>query len=281
MMHAKRTFGKLLTHVFLIAFGLVMIYPLIWLFFASFKSPREILGSISLFPSEWVMNSYAEGFKGTGQYTYTTFFLNTFALVIPVVVFTLISSTIVAYGFARFDFPFKKPLFALMIATLILPNAIIIIPRYIMFRTYGWLNSYLPFIVPSLFATAPFFNFMMVQFFRGIPKDLDEAATIDGCGSWGVLIRILAPVCKPALFSAGLFQFMWTWNDFFNTLIYIDSVSKYPLSLALRLSIDLEGTVAWNQVIAMSLLAILPCVLIYFFAQKYFVEGIATTGIKG
>ena len=280
-MQRSRIAKSLATHVFLIVFGIILIYPLIWLLFASFKSSSEILGSISLLPKKWVWNSYSEGFKGSVQYTYATFFLNTFKLVIPVVFFTLVSSTLVAYGFARFNFPFKKPLFALMISMLMLPNAVIIIPRYILFRNFGWLNSYLPFIIPAVFATAPFFNFMMVQFFRGIPKSLDEAATIDGAGSFQILVRILVPICKPALFSAGLFQFMWTWNDFFNELIYINSVNKFPISLALRMSIDLDGTVAWNQVIAMSILAILPCVLIFFFAQKYFVEGIATTGIKG
>ena len=202
-------------------------------------------------------------------------------MVVPTVFFTLVSSSLVAYGFARFRFPMKKNLFILMLSTMMLPNSIVIIPRYLLFNKWHWLNTYLPFIVPAMFACNSFFIFMLVQFIRGIPRDLDEAATIDGCGAVRVFVEILVPLMKPALFSAGLFQFMWTWNDFFNTLIYISKVEKYPLSLGLRISLDSASAVQWNQVMAMALLSILPLVVIFFFAQKYFVEGIALTGLKG
>jgi oligogalacturonide transport system permease protein len=202
-------------------------------------------------------------------------------LVLPTTIFTVVSSTIVAYGFARFEFKFKKALFVIMISTLMLPNAVIIIPRYILFRNLHWIDTYYPFIVPAIFACYPFFIFMIVQFFRGIPKALDEAAYIDGCNSFTVLTKILIPLCKPVMISAGLFQFLWTWNDFFNSLIYINSLKNFTLPLALKMSLDTEGAVNWNQVMAMSLVTIIPCVLIFFFAQKYFVEGITTTGIKG
>ena len=168
-----------------------------------------------------------------------------------------------------------------MIATLMLPNAVIIIPRYILYRDLGWLDSYLPFTVPALFATYSFFIFMLVQFIRGIPRELDESAFIDGCNSFDILVKIILPLAKPALFSAGIFQFIWRWNDFFNVLVYINSVSKYTLSLALRMSIDITQSVEWNQLMAMSVLTMVPPILIFFFAQKYFVEGIATTGLKG
>ena len=168
-----------------------------------------------------------------------------------------------------------------MISTLMLPNAVIIIPRYLMFNRMGWLNSYLPFIIPALFACFPFFIFMLVQFLRGIPRELDEAAIIDGCGSVRIFYIILVPLMKPAIFSAGLFQLMWTWNDFFNPLIYINTVSKFPLSLGLRMSMDSASVLQWDQVMAMSLVSIMPLVVIFFFAQKYFVEGISTSGLKG
>jgi oligogalacturonide transport system permease protein len=268
-------------YFFLCLIGIVMVYPLIWLFLASFKTNTELFTSLSLFPKQFVWTSYIDGWNGIGQYSFATFLGNTFNLVGWTVFFTVISSVIVAYGFARFEFPFKKFLFMLMISTLMLPNTVIIIPRYILFKNFGWLDSYLPFIVPAIFASYPFFIFMMVQFFRGLPKELDESAAIDGCNPLMILIKIFLPLSKPALFSAAIFQFIWTWNDFFNALIYINSVSKYTVSLALRMAIDTTGGVNWNQILAMSIVTILPLVLLFFFAQKYFVEGIATTGLKG
>jgi oligogalacturonide transport system permease protein len=273
--------GNALRYVFLTVFGFIMVYPLIWLFFSSFKPNDEIFGSLSLFPKKIIWDSYMSGWKGSGQFSFGVFFTNTFMLVLPVVLFTLISSILAAYGFARFKFPLKNILFGIMISSLMLPNAVIIIPRYILFKNLSWLNSYKPFYGPALFACYPFFIFMLVQFFRGLPMELDESATIDGCNSFTILVRILLPLCKPAVFSAAIFQFIWTWNDFFNQLIYIDSVKKYTLALALRMTLDTTTAAKWNEIMAMSVLTILPCALIFFLAQKHFVEGIATTGIKG
>lgn len=202
-------------------------------------------------------------------------------MVIPTVAFTVFSCSFVAFGFARFRFPLKKMFFAMMISTLMLPNSVIIIPRYLIFNKLGLLNTYWPFYLPAIFACFPFFIFMIVQFLRGIPKELDEAAYIDGCSSLRLYFSILIPLIKPALFSAGLFQFMWTWNDFFNTLIYISSVKKFPVSLGLRASLDTAAQVQWDKVMAMSMISILPLIFMFFFAQKYFVEGISTTGLKG
>lgn len=258
-----------------------MVYPLIWLFASSFKTNAEIFGSSKLMPTTLVWDSYTLGWQGTGQYGFNDFFINTLLLVVPTVLFTIISSVIVAYGFARFEFPMKTALFSIMIATLMLPNASIMIPRYILFNKMKWLDTYLPFIVPAAFATGAFFVYMMIQFLRGLPRDLDEAATIDGCNSFTVLTRVLMPLCKPAIFSVGIFQFMWTWNDFFNSIIYISSVKRFTVSLGLRLSLDASSAVSWNQVLAMSVVSIVPCILLFFFAQKYFVEGISTTGLKG
>ncbi|UQZ86089.1 L-arabinose transport system permease protein AraQ [Paenibacillus konkukensis] len=274
--------GRWIKNLLLLAFGLLMIYPLIWLFFGSFKTNTDLFGSLSLLPKTFVWDSYSKGWQGTGQFTYDTFFFNTLLLVVPTVFFTVVSSAIVAYGFARFQFPLKSVLFALMISTLMLPQAVIIIPRYLIFRNLGWLDGYLPFIVPAIFACYPFFIFMLIQFFRGLPRELDESAVMDGCNPVTILFRILLPLCKPALFSAAIFQFIWTWNDFFNSLIFINSVKKYTVSLALRMTIDSTGgTVEWNQIMSMSVVAILPPLLIFFMFQRYFVEGIATTGIKG
>ncbi|WP_372661769.1 carbohydrate ABC transporter permease [Cohnella sp.] len=266
---------------FLTVFGIVLIYPIIWMISASFKPLPEIFSTVNLIPSKFVITSYINGWKGTGQFGFSTFFFNTFLLVVPTVIATVVSSLLVAYGFARFRFPMKNVLFSMMIATLMLPNAVIIIPSYLLFRNFGWLDTYWTFIIPAAFATYPFFIFMLVQFFRGLPRELDESAVVDGCNSFKILTHILLPLCKPAIVSAALFQFIWTWNDFFNSLIYINSVKKYPISLGLRMSLDNSSISNWDQVMAMSVLSVLPCLLIFFFAQRYFVEGIATTGIKG
>lgn len=273
---------KALTYLLLVLLGFAMVYPLLWMLGASFKQNDEIFASLSLVPQkEWVWTAYRDGWNGIGNATFSLFFVNTFRMVIPTVIFTLVSSTMVAYGFARFRFPGKKLLFTCMIATLMLPNAVIMIPKYILFRNLGWLDSYKPCIIPSIFASSAFLVFMLLQFFRGLPRELDESARIDGCGSMRILVQILVPLCKPALFSAGLFQFIWTWNDFFNVLVYINSVPKYTLALGLRMTLDTQGDVAWNEIMAMSVVSILPCVVLFFSAQKYFVEGIATTGMKG
>jgi len=273
--------SPLLTVVLLSLFGLIFIYPLLWLVSASVKPNADIFSSLSLLPSEFIWDAYARGWKGIGKYGFSTFFVNTLILVIPVVALTLLSSLVVAYGFARFSFPLKRVLFALMISTLMLPDSVIMIPRYILFRSFGWLNTYLPFYVPAALAVNAFFIYLFIQFFRGVPRELDEAAVIDGCGSFRILTNVMLPLSLPAIVSAALFQFIWTWNEFFNALIYINSVSKFTVSLGLRMVLDNEGAVHWNRVMAMSVVAITPCVAIFFAAQKYFVEGIATTGLKG
>lgn len=272
---------KIIIYVLLALFGVLMIYPLLWVFSASFKSNAEIFTTIGLIPSRFSFSAFAEGWKGTGQVTFGTYLKNSFLLVVPTVIFTILSCTLVGYGFARFQFPFKGALFMLMISTLMLPNASIIIPRYIIFNKLGWLNTYLPFYIPAVLGCYPFFIFLMVQFFRGIPKELEESAYIDGCNSFVVLVRILLPLCKPAIISTLIFQFIWTWNDFFNSLVYINSVTKYTMMLGLNTFIDATSKMNWNEVMAMSVVAMIPSIILFFLCQKYFVEGIATTGLKG
>lgn len=279
-LNTSKIIKTILLAVVFIIIGILLLFPIFWMVMASFKTNTEIFGSTNMFPKSFILNSYIQGWQGNGQYDYGKFFMNTFLLVIPTTLFTVISSTIVAYGFARFRFPMKKQLFALLISTLMLPNAVIIIPRYTLFNKFGWINTYMPFYIPAILACYPFFIFMMVQFMRGLPKDLDESAYLDGCGTFKVFTRILLPLLKPAVFSAALFQFIWTYNDYFNPLIFINSVSKYTISLALRMSVDSESVVQWNSVMAMSCLSVLPLVILFFVGQKYMVEGIATTGMK-
>lgn len=278
----KRKSKNAAAYIILISLGVFMIYPLIWLFFATFKDNQELFGKMALLPEHFSFDSFRNGWQGSGQFTYTTFYLNTFKLVVPTVLFTVLSTGIVAYGFARFNFPFKKLLFLFMISTLMLPDSVIVIPRYVAFNAFGWVDTYMPFWMPALLACYPFFIFMQIQFLRGIPRELDDAAYIDGCNPFMVYVKVLFPLMKPAVFSVIIFQTLWRWNDYFNNLIYISSVNKYTLSLALKMSIDSQGSsTPWNQVLAMSFVSMIPPILLYFFAQKYFVEGITAGGIKG
>lgn len=280
MIKRKTPTAKILSYFFLIVLAYIMTYPLLWMIGAAFKSNEEIFGTIGLLPKNPMFGAFAAGWKGTGQYGFSTFLYNTFLMVIPTVVFTAISATLIGYGFARFEFPFKKTLFTIMLSTMMLPATVILIPRYIFFRNLGWLDSYLPFIVPAILGCFPFFNFMMVQFFRGLPLELDESGKLDGCNSFIILKDLLLPLCKSAIFSVIVFQFVWTWNDFLNVLIYISSVAKYPVALGLRMTMDISTEFDWNQIMAMSLISIAPPIVLFFAAQKYFVEGIATTGMK-
>lgn len=276
----NRKLTGVFTYLFLILLGMIMIYPFLWIISASFKENREIFNNLSLLSGQLSFEPYKTGWKGSGQYTFTRFYKNTFFLVIPSVIGTIISSTLAAYGFARFNFRYKRIFFTVMLSTLMLPSATLMIPRYVLFNSLGWLNSYLPFWIPAFCAANSFFIYMMIQFFRGIPRDLDEAAYIDGCGTFKIFFHILLPLCKPAIFSAAVFQFIWTWNDFLGPLLYVNSVKKYPLSLALKMSLDSQSAVNWNQIMAMSVVSMIPPIVIYFVGQKYLVEGVATTGIK-
>ena len=273
--------GRFVDYLIIIVIGFVLLYPILWMLFATFKDNAQIFGSTRLFPTEWHLENYTEGWKGSSRVSYTQFFINTFALVIPTTLLTVVSACLTAYAFARFDFPCKKLLFTLLIGLMLLPGAVVIIPRYLLYNKFHWIDSYLPFYVPGALACNSFFSYMLIQFLRGIPRDLDESAYMDGCGSLRTLVQILLPLMKPALFSAGLFQFLWTYNDYFNSLIFISSQRKYPISMALRMSLDSESVVNWGKVMAMAFVAVLPVMILFFAAQKYFVEGIATTGLKG
>lgn len=270
-------------HVLMIIFSLIMIYPVIWWIGASFKSNVE-LSSPNLFPKEWQWSNFTDGWKSIPGHSFTDFYINTFGLEIAVLITTLASCSLVAFGFGRLDFPFKKIWFSLLMLTMMLPGQVLIIPQYAMFHQFGWINTYWPFIVPHALAAGSggtFFVFLLIQFVRGLPKELDEAAKIDGCSWWGIYWRIVLPLTKPALVTVMIFCFLWNWDDFLGHLLYINSVDKYTVGLALRMINDSQSGLQWGQLLAMSLVSIIPATLVFTFLQKYFVEGIATTGIKG
>lgn len=267
------------SHAVLIVFCAVMFYPVLWWVFASFKSTPE-LAQPTLWPREWLWRNYPDGWNALPKYTFTFFYLNSLKLNIATTVLHVVSASLVAFGFARLTFPLKNVLFSILLLTIMLPNQVTLIPQYAMFHSFNWVNTYLPFIVPSAMGGA-FFIFLLVQFIRGIPRELDESAKMDGCSWFGIYLRIVLPLTRPALVTVTIFSFLWGWDDYFGPLIYLNSVDKYTVPLALRMFIDTQSAVAWGQLLAMSLVSILPPVAIFFMAQKHFVEGIATTGLKG
>lgn len=273
---------SLLYHLFVALFGIAMIYPILWTFASSLKPEAEIFGnSASLIPSALKWGNYAQGWQGFGNIGFDTFFLNSAFVTTLVVVGSLFSSTLVAFGFARLTFHFQTILFACLLATIMLPMQVTLIPQYILFHQLGWVNTYLPLIVPSFIGGIPFFIFLMIQFIRGVPRELDQAAVIDGCSTFGIFWRIILPLTKPALATVAIFSFYWTWDDFLTPLIYLNDTNLFTVSLGLRMFSDPSAVSAWGPLFAMSTLSLLPQFLVFLFFQKSLVEGLATTGIKG
>lgn len=278
----RREMSTIIRYAILAVGAVIMLYPMLWLLGASFKTNAEIFSSIGFIPSSFDFTPYIEGWRTGTEFTFATYFMNTFQIVIPTVIFTVVSSVLTAYGFARFDFPFKKQLMAILISTLFLPGVVTRIPLYLLWRDLGMLDTYIPLFLPALFGTQTFFVFMLIQFLRGIPMELDEAATVDGCNSFQLLVSVLLPALKPAIISVALFTFMWTMNDFLGPLIYISSVEKFPVAIALRMAMDTtSGAFQWNQIIAISLIALFPSIVVFFLAQRQFIEGVTSSGIKG
>jgi multiple sugar transport system permease protein len=268
-------------NIVIITFGVVMLYPVVWLIAASFKQGSQIFSDPSLLPKTWTVRNYIEGWKGIGIVGFGGFIRNSFFVCIMCVICNAVFCSITAYAFGRLRFAGRNMWFALMMITLMLPAHVTTIPRYIIFRMFGWINTYLPLIMPKIFATDAFFIFLLVQFIRGLPKDLDESARIDGCGKLGIYLKIILPLSVPALITTVLFTFLWTWDDFFNQLLYLNSPEMYTVPMGLRLFIDASGVSSWGAMFAMSVVSLLPSFILFFTLQKYFVQGIATTGMKG
>ena len=258
-----------------------MIYPLLWLVFSTFKPNEEIFTSVALLPQEWVFTHWGEGWNAVRGHTFGRFFMNSVIISSLSVVGTLISCSVTAYAFARFRFPLKNVWFGILLATMLLPDQVLLVPRYIMFVAFGWIDTFAPLTVPRFFGASQVFIFLLTQFIRGIPYELDESSFIDGCSRLRFLWSILLPLMRPALFVAALFTFLWTWQDFMGPLIYLNSVRLYPMSLALNLFQDAQAAVNWGALHAMMVLSLAPFLLLFFVAQRYFIEGIVTTGMKG
>lgn len=273
---------KLLLYFTLAVIGIIMLYPLLWLFGASFKSNDEIFTTIWFMPKSIDTDVYKNAWETVTPYTMGHYFINTFMIIIPKTVFAVLSSVLVAYGFARFDFPLKKFFFALLMCGMLMPSIVTIMPMYRMWSSLGLLDTYIPLTLPSLFACEGMFVFILIQFLKKVPREFDEAARIDGCGTLKTLFLVLMPCIRPAVISIAVFTFLWTMNDFLSPLIMIQSVEKYPLSLALRLSVDSTGQgYEQRKIIAMAVIGLIPSVAVFALAQKKFISGITAGGLSG
>lgn len=269
------------THLFIIALGLVMLYPVVWMVLSSFKPNNMIFSDTSLWPKVFTVENYIKGWKGYAGTSFGRFFANSLVICAISVAGTTISCTMAAYAFGRLSFTLKGLWFGIMMISIMLPTHVTTIPRYMLYNSFGWVGTYLPIVAPKFLAVDAFFVFLLVQFIRGLPRELDEAATIDGCGRTGIFLRIILPLVGPAMVTTALFTFLWTWDDFFNQLLYLTNPDTYTVSLGLRSFVDASGESNWGSVLAMSSLAMIPSFILFFSLQKYFVRGIATTGIKG
>ncbi|MBI1280088.1 MAG: ABC transporter permease subunit [Anaerolineaceae bacterium] len=271
-----------LTHLIIIALGLFMIYPVVWMILSSFKTNNAIFSDPGLIPTTLTFENYVTGWKGYAGTSFGTFFANSLVICMIAIVGNLISCSMAAYAFARLKFSGRRFWFAMMMITLMLPGHVTLVPRYILFNTFGWVGSFLPIIVPKFLATDAFFVFLLVQFMRSLPKEIEEAAIVDGCSKVGVYLRIILPLAVPALVTTALFTFLWTWDDFFNHLLYLTRPEIFTVSRALRTFVGDAGAVSnWGGALAMATISIIPAFILFFSLQKYFVQGIATTGIKG
>ncbi|NIK68130.1 carbohydrate ABC transporter permease [Paenibacillus sp. BK720] len=270
---------KVTGHLLLIAFSLLMLYPVIWWVGASLKTTAE-MSSPSIWPRAPIWENYTKGWQFSPEFTFGRFFGNTLLMEFWNVLGGVLTSAIVAYGFARINFKFRGALFSILLLTMMLPGQVTIVPQYILYNKLQLMDSYIPLVLPHFFGGGAFFIFLLVQFIRGIPRELDEAAKIDGASVYGIFYRIVLPLIKPALVTVAIFTFIWSWDDFFAQMLYLNSVGKFTVGLALRMYVD-QFEIQWGRLLAMSLLSVLPSVILFFFAQKQFVEGIATTGLKG
>ena len=249
---------------------------------SSFKETGTIFSTAgSLIPEKFTFENYTNGWKGFAKVSFATFFKNSLFISVTATIGTVISSSLVAYGFARFKFKGRGILFSAMLLSMMLPAQVLMIPQYLWYQKLGWVGSYMPLIVPYYFATQGFFVYLLTNFINGIPTELDEAAKIDGCSYWGIFRMIMLPLIKPAMVTACIFSFMWRWDDFLSALLYVNKSSMYPSSLALKLFCDPGSSSDYGAMFAMASLSILPSILIFLFFQKYLVEGISTSGLKG
>ncbi len=276
---ARRWRAAGLKHLPLALAALVMLYPLLWMVSGSLKTPDSVLTDMGLVPQHWDFDNYRRGWHGLAV-PFSAFFANSLLIAALAVAGNLFACSLSAFAFARLRFPFRRALFALMLGTLMLPYHVTLIPQYVLFLHLGWVNTVLPLVVPKFLAGDAFFIFLMVQFFRGLPRELDEAAMLDGCGPFRIYWRIVLPLSLPVLATTAIFSFIWSWDDFFAPLIYLSDQQRYTVPLALRSFVDSAGVSDWGPLFAMSTLSVAPVFLLFLFFQRFLIQGIAMTGLK-
>lgn len=276
----RRRRASVVRHAGLIIFGIFMLYPLIWMAVSAFKPGHLVLTDPGIIPTEFTLENFRLGWT-VGEYTFLVFFANSAIVAISCVAGNLVACSLTAYALARLEFRARKVYFAIVLVSVMLPMHVTIIPQYIIFSNLGLVNTYVPLILPKFLATDAFFIFLMVQFIRGIPRELDQAAWIDGSGPFRTFWYIILPLMRPALITTAIFTFIWTWNDFFGQLIYLTDNAVYTVPVALNALVDSESNQGVGTLMAMSLLSLAPILLFFAFAQKYLIRGISTTGLKG
>jgi multiple sugar transport system permease protein len=272
-------------YTILLILGAAWLLPFYWMASSSLKNDQQVF----VVPPVWIPNPprWENLPEAWGAQNFNLFLFNTiFKYAIPVTIGTVLSSAIVAYGFARIKWRGRDIFFAICLATIMIPFQVTMVPLFIIFKKLGWINTYLPLVIPAFFGN-PYFIFLLRQFFKGIPEELSDAARIDGANEFDIFLRIIMPLVRPALIAVGLFAFMGAWNDYLGPLIYLHVPEQYTLSEGIQfLRINIGGqttrmALAYPYLMAVSSIITLPIVAIFIFAQKSFVEGIATSGIKG
>jgi multiple sugar transport system permease protein len=277
--HRRQQRARLLRHLFLVVCSLIMVYPLLWMLASSVKPDNEIFGNFSLWPSSFELDNYAEGWNAL-VVSFTQFYWNSTVITVLSVIGNVLSCSFAAYAFARLEFTGKNIWFALMMMTLMIPYHIVLIPQYLLFLELGWIDTILPLVVPRFLAGDAFFIFLMVQFFRQLPRELDEAAMIDGCSPFKIYWAIVMPLSLPAIATAAIFSFIWTWQDFLGPLVYLNDVKDYTVPLALRMFLSQDSVSLYGPMFAMSVLSIIPIVIFFLIFQRLIIRGIAMSGLK-
>ncbi|WP_435818048.1 carbohydrate ABC transporter permease [Actinomadura geliboluensis] len=274
-----RPASRLTKHLLLIVFGLFMLYPLLWMISSSVKPEELIFREPGLVPTEVTGDNYAGGWDAL-KHSFGYYLWNSAVITGLAVVGNLLACSLAAYAFARLEFPLKRLWFAIMLVSIMLPHHVTVVPQYIVFSKIDWINTIWPIVVPKFLATDAFFIFLMVQFIRTLPRELDEAAAIDGAGHFRTFLQVVMPLCVPALATTAIFTFIWTWNDFFTQNLYLTNSDNLTAPVALRQFLDSSGDSSWGPMFAMSIVSLGPIFGFFLAGQKYLVRGMATTGLK-
>ena len=269
---------KIIVYFLLIVGAIIVSLPFFWMISTALKKP----GTEFTYPVEWIPHppQWSNFPKGWSMLPFNRWLLNSSTITTVSIIGNLLSCSLIAYGFARIPFPGRDLLFLFVLGTMMLPYPAVIIPLFILYKNLGWIDTFLPLTIPPFFGVSSFYIFLLRQFFRTIPMDLDDAARIDGCSTFGIYRHIALPLIRPALGITAVFSFMANWNDFLGPLIYLSSPERFTLALGLRF-FQGQHRVEWTLLMATSLIVVAPCIVLFFVAQRYYIQGIVITGIKG